>query len=878
MDSKQKISSKSAFNWNIYRNRKTALQHLKRNCTLVDTILESEDGLAYEFVHSQVISALGDKLNNFINQNGTYVQSYRAKTFETIDKNNSDGQQQSSAETSASSKSQPKDAIQIDISSPPSIPVADDLSITSPTSTSTSTKTVTSPPTSSSSPSLSTSTSISNAVNAATIPVVRQSYWSRWPGRVKLIRLPKVTKYTLEILVECAYTGYIRTDLPSGGIWQVLKVANHYEMFEVIRACCNFLIRWLDRSNCVLFYHIGMKHRHQLQRSAWHKIRANFKYILSENLSHNNNNNDNNGAVSSQLNQMATKQTIQYNYNNQQHHHHHHHRHHKGSSSTASASASVSASASTSSSSAATGGNANLFDDYNLLLHLAAWQQQLAYQGQKSSNKRQALSSQQQQQQQVEEGEINIGNNNTNNKRQDYYNIITSLATIKFEHFEPLLMHDKLNIENEETIWYAIKLWCNENLAERGAKLASLLSCMRFPRLRTGTDFSARVIWRDPLILSNKFAQHELAVLDRNHRDYLVSTLNNSKLRDGFSLPCALNPRQLRPRVPHSILLAIGGWQQGHPTRLIESYDLNCNLWFESRHKIMTPLAYHGIECMNGLLYICGGTDGAEILNELFTFDPIRGDCSQKRSMHESRCYVSTAHLGSTLYAIGGHNGSQRMKSAEKYDSNEDYWRTIEDMNVARSDASACVYESLIYIAGGLNDQIIENSVEFYNDGDNTWTFITSMETPRTSFTLLLFRENLLAIGGNNGSERLSSVESYDFKTKLWSHHSNMRFKRSTFSAALLDENKLIVVGGYNGQTPFSQVEMYDEHSSSWLTMHKIRYDRSGLKVIVVNDLANADEYTFLGSSLASSNGGVGGGGGVGLASGVSGSGPKALQ
>lgn len=740
---RQTTASKCAFNWEIYKNRKTALQHLKRNCTLVDTILETEDGSAYEFVHSQVISAFGNNLNDFLNQNGTYVQSNRAAV--------SNQQQQ------------------------------------------------------------------------------QQSHWSRWPGRVKLIRLPNVNKYTLGVLVECAYSGYIRTDLQSGGIWQVLKVANHYGMFEMIKACCNFLIKWLDRSNCVLFYHIGKKHDHPLQRSAWHKIRANFKYILSENLSHFN---DNNRAPlsSSLVDQMATKQTMRHNHQNL-----HHCNYHRGSPLAASTSSAV-----------ATGnGNVintnNLYDDYNLLLELAAARQQLAHQRQ-SGNNGPALSSQQ-----VGE-EIPIVNNERRDNNINNNNIINvGLETIDYEQFEPLLMHDKLNIESEETVWHAIKLWCYENLPERGPKLASLLSCMRFPRFRAGTDFSARIIWRDPLVLDNKLAQHELAILDRNHRDYLASQMY-LKQRDGFSLPCALNPRQLRPRTPHSILLAIGGWQQGHPTRLIESYDLNCNLWFESKRSIMTPLAYHGIECIDGLLYIFGGTDGSEILNGLFTFDPVRGDCSQKRSMRESRCYVSTAHLGSNLYAIGGHNGSQRMKSAERYDLDDGFWHPIHEMNVARSDASACVYESHIYIAGGLNDQVIESSVEFYNDHDDTWTFITSMITPRTSFTLLLFKDALLAIGGNNGNERLSSVEQYNFSTKIWSHHSNMQHRRSTFSAALLDENKLFVVGGYNGQTPFNQVEVYDEESSNWITMQKIRYDRSGLKVIVVNDLLNADEYTFLGS------------------------------
>lgn len=649
--------------------------HLRRTETQVDTLLESEDGAWFELVHGQIMSAFGDKLTEFIRQNGEQISSEQCAQLVPQSSNN--------VRPRASNK------------------------------------------------------------------LARLNSAHLWAGtgrttenigRVKRVRLAKTNKYTLSILVECAYTGYIRADLNSGGIWQVLDVAQHYEMADVIRACCNFLASNLDRSNCIRFYHIGLRHHNPLLRGSWYKIRANFKYILAEQLE-------------------------------------------------------------------AIGG----------------------------------------------EGEGELG-------ERPGLKFNESLASLRFEHFENLLSHDKLNVDNEESVWYAIKLWCRLNPNEADGRLAALLGCMRFPRFRTGTDFSARYIWRDPLVLNSRSAQQQLAILDRNHRDFLASSSSVSLAFDGYSLPCAPSPRQLRPRVPNSILLAIGGWQQGQPTRLIESYDSNCNLWFQSRRRIMSPLAYHGIENINGLLYICGGTDGNEILNEVFTFDPLRGDCTQRASMREPRCYVSTACLSWAeaqqqaqagqhfLYALGGHNGNQRMKSVERYSVRDDQWSHVQDMNVARSDASACVHNSLIYIAGGLNDQVIESSCEFYNQLDDSWTFISSMLVPRTSFSLLLYRNSLLAIGGNNGSARLASVEQYNFSSKQWSSHSLMKQRRSTFSAALLDQDKLIVVGGYNGQTPFNQVEMYDEATHSWHSIQKIRFDRSGLKVVVVSELANACEYSFAGS------------------------------
>lgn len=692
---------KSAFDWAVYNNRKTALQHLKENCTAIDTILETEDGSSHELVHSQVMSAFGDGLNEFINNNGTYVEP-----FILTHEGSSDREQQPLPQP----QHQPN----------------------------------------------------------------RSNEKSKWPGKVKLIRMPRLNKYTLNILVQCAYTGWIRSDLPSGGIWQVLEMADYYSMQEIIRACCTFLTKNLDRSNCVHLYHIGVKYKQPLERAALRKIKANFKHILAQNLHQ--------AGISNQTTQGANRLVP---------------------------------------------GSPRVPLDPLAETRSQAPARRISTNSQRVATDA-TISSQQ-------------------DSRATTFRMENNLALISAKDFEELLKDDRLNVDDEESVWYAIKLWCGYNPIERESKVSTLLPCVRFPRLKMGTDFSARYIWRDPLITKNKPAQHELAILDRNHRDYLAGRDRYLISLDGFSLPCATHHKQLRPRVPHSILLAIGGWQQGQPTTLIESYDVNCNLWFENKKKIMTPLAYQGVEYINGVLYICGGTDGSEILNELFTFDPIGGECYQKPSMRESRCYVSTAHLEGYLYAMGGHNGNQRMRSAERFNLKDEVWTHLKDMNVARSDASACVHESRIYVAGGLNEQVIESSVEFYNQQDDTWTYLSAMVTPRTSFTLLLFRGCLLAIGGNNGTERLASVEQYNFTTKIWSHHSNMRHKRSTFSAALVDDTKLIVVGGYNGQTPFNQVETYDEYQRCWVTLQKIRYDRSGLKAVVVSGLPNAVDYTFTG-------------------------------
>lgn len=42
-------------------------------------------------------------------------------------------------------------------------------------------------------------------------------------------------------------------------------------------------------------------------------------------------------------------------------------------------------------------------------------------------------------------------------------------------------------------------------------------------------------------------------------------------------------PEIARPRVPHEVLFAIGGWSGGSPTNFIETYDTRADRWVKVR-------------------------------------------------------------------------------------------------------------------------------------------------------------------------------------------------------------------------------------------------------------------------------------------------------
>jgi kelch-like protein 10 len=79
-----------------------------------------------------------------------------------------------------------------------------------------------------------------------------------------------------------------------------------------------------------------------------------------------------------------------------------------------------------------------------------------------------------------------------------------------------------------------------------------------------------------------------------------------------------------RPRLPSSILLAIGGWSDGKPTNEIEAYDVKADCWVSVTQEDERPRAYHGTAVLDEFVYCIGGFDRVvEYFNSVRKFNLI---------------------------------------------------------------------------------------------------------------------------------------------------------------------------------------------------------------------------------------------------------------
>lgn len=67
-----------------------------------------------------------------------------------------------------------------------------------------------------------------------------------------------------------------------------------------------------------------------------------------------------------------------------------------------------------------------------------------------------------------------------------------------------------------------------------------------------------------------------------------------------------INNYLFRPRVPFTVLFAVGGWSAGSPTNFLETYDSRADRWLFSVDTDSSPRAYHGLCTLNGLIYMIG--------------------------------------------------------------------------------------------------------------------------------------------------------------------------------------------------------------------------------------------------------------------------------
>ncbi|CAG7819407.1 unnamed protein product [Allacma fusca] len=373
--------------------------------------------------------------------------------------------------------------------------------------------------------------------------------------------------------------------------------------------------------------------------------------------------------------------------------------------------------------------------------------------------------------------------------------ISDELLELELEDVLSVFGDDKLNVKNEEMVWEAALRWIKHNEEIRKPRIVELLA-----QIRTGlmeTQYFMEHVKDHPYVHGNEGCRPIVIETLRFLYDLEVITE-----RDG-EIP---TPSIARPRIPHEVLFAIGGWSGGSPTSFIETYDTRADRWIRVEEVDSNgPRAYHGTIALGFDIVIVGGFDGVDYFNSCRAFNAVKKTWRDLAPMHSRRCYVSVALLDKFIYAMGGYDGHHRQNTAERYDSTTNQWTMIAPMNAQRSDACATALKGKIYITGGFNGTECLSSAEVYDPETNQWTVIAPMRNRRSGVSCIAYHNSVYVVGGFNGISRMCS--------------------------------------GFNGVTTIYHVECFDERTNEWYEATDMNIYRSALSACVIMGLPNIYDY-----------------------------------
>ena len=226
------------------------------------------------------------------------------------------------------------------------------------------------------------------------------------------------------------------------------------------------------------------------------------------------------------------------------------------------------------------------------------------------------------------------------------------------------------------------------------------------------------------------------------------------------------------------------------------------------------PKKYFSIAVVNGLLTAVGG--------QKLLATPTKSllSLSQQKWIEQfppmTYCHYSpaVATTNTSLIVAGGWGPDEKKVAVEVMDTETSHWSTVASLPHPLAQATAAICGGRMYIGGGVTSgSVWTKSVLVCEVRDLLQSATPQSQTPARAHSLHVWREiaelpvdryslislqdQLLAIGGESRDDVTSEVRQYDVTTNSWSVMSHMHMKRCHSLAAVLPNNRVMVVGGY---------------------------------------------------------------------------------
>lgn len=175
--------------------------------------------------------------------------------------------------------------------------------------------------------------------------------------------------------------------------------------------------------------------------------------------------------------------------------------------------------------------------------------------------------------------------------------------------------------------------------------------------------------------------------------------------------------------------------------------------------------------------FVFGGYDGSSRLNELHRFDfpssawshviPSGGSAPSPRDR------LAACALQQSMYIFGGYDGTNRVNDLWRFDVSRNAWSCIDSPSALpspRHSHSLCAHNDKLYLLFGYDGNYKSDVWEF-NPVRKTWVAIAArgpVPKPRYRSAVVAHNDCLYVFGGHDGSKHLDDLLSLNLKTFTW--------------------------------------------------------------------------------------------------------------
>ncbi|XP_019523354.1 PREDICTED: kelch-like protein 6 [Hipposideros armiger] len=330
-----------------------------------------------------------------------------------------------------------------------------------------------------------------------------------------------------------------------------------------------------------------------------------------------------------------------------------------------------------------------------------------------------------------------------------------------------ILKSDDLYVTEEAQVFETVMSWVRHKQSERLCLLPYILENVRLPLLDPW--YFVEMVEADPLIRQCP----EVFPLLQEARMYHLSGNEEIMGEAVFLTPCS------DFRCSASLL---GGKETQHD---VWKYNSSINKWIQIEY-LNIGRWRHKMVVLGGKVYVIGGFDGLQRINNVETYDPFHNCWSEVAPLpvHVSS-FAATSHK-KKLYVIGGGpNGKLATDKTQCYDPSTNKWNFKSSMPVEAKCINAVSFRDRIYVVGGAM-----RALYAYSPLEDSWCLVTQLSHERASCGIAPCNNRLYITGGRDEkNEVIATVLCWDPEAQKLteecvlprgvSHHGSVTIRKS---------------------------------------------------------------------------------------------------